>query len=187
MTNGIFAANYKNEPYWWADAPRPTLPPIELPKQVDVLVIGSGYTGLSAATETARAGRSTLVIDAEAAGWGCSSRNGGQVSTSIKPGFDALSGKHNEELAFGLRREGIEALDYITDLVEREQLDCDWARTGRFHAAHNPKQFEALAKLPKSQKKGLEVPMEVVTRAEQRKEIGSDAYHGGIVYPRHAA
>ncbi len=185
--SGIFANDYKNEPYWWAAAPRPVLPPSSLPKQVDVLVIGSGYTGLSAATETAKAGRSTLVIDAESAGWGCSSRNGGQVSTSIKPGFDALAGRHNEQLAFGIRREGLEALDYIGGLIDGERLDCDWSRTGRFHAAHNPKQFEALAKLPKGQPKGLEVPIEVVTRAEQRREIGSDAYFGGLVYPRHGA
>jgi glycine/D-amino acid oxidase-like deaminating enzyme len=185
--SGIFASGYKNEPYWWEAAPRPQLAQVSLPKQVDVLVIGSGYTGLSAATETARAGRSTLVIDAESAGWGCSSRNGGQVSTSIKPGFDALAGRHNEQLAFGIRREGLEALDYIAGLIEGEGMVCDWSRTGRFHAAHNPKQFEALAKLPQSQTKGLDVPMEVVTRAEQRREIGSDAYYGGIVYPRHAA
>jgi glycine/D-amino acid oxidase-like deaminating enzyme len=187
MTSGIFAPNYKNEPYWWEAAPRPVLPKITLPKQVDVLVIGSGYTGLSAAYETAQAGRSTLVIDAEAAGWGCSSRNGGQVSTSIKPGFSDLSGRHNEQTAFGIRREGIDALDYISSLVEGEKLDCDWSRSGRFHAAHNPKQFEALTALTKSQPKGLEVPMEIVTRAEQRKEIGSDAYFGGLVYPRHAS
>ncbi len=183
----IFAPNYKNESFWWEAAPRPVLAPLTLPKQVDVLIVGSGYTGLSAATEIARAGRSVLVIDAESAGWGCSSRNGGQVSTSIKPGFDALSGRHNEQLAFGVRREGLAALDYIADLIEGEKLDCDWTRSGRFHAAHNPKQFEALAKLPAHQPKGLEVPMEIVTRADQRREIGSDAYFGGIVYPRHAA
>ncbi|HVJ32455.1 MAG TPA: FAD-binding oxidoreductase [Terriglobia bacterium] len=187
MSGGIFAKNYKNEPYWWDAAPRPVLSATTLPAQTDVLVIGSGYTGLSAATETARAGRSTLVIDAESAGWGCSSRNGGQVSTSIKPGLSDLSGRHNEQLAFGIRREGIDALDYITHLVEDEKLDCDWNRSGRFHAAHNPKQFEALVKLAGSQPKGLEVPMEIVTRAEQRREIGSDAYYGGIVYPRHSA
>ena len=47
------------------------------------------------------------MIDAESAGWGCSSRNGGQVSTSIKPSFTALSGKHNEQTAFAIRSEGL--------------------------------------------------------------------------------
>src|SRR5262245_12511151 len=182
----LFTAGFKSEPYWWKDAPRPHIPATDMPAEVDVLVIGAGYTGLMAARETAKGGRSTLVIDAESAGWGCSSRNGGQVSTSIKPSFTALSGKHNEQTAFGIRREGFQALDYIEDLIRSESIDCDWARVGRYHAAHNAKQYEALAEYAKNQPKGLEVPMEMVPRAEQHREIPSDLYYGGAVYPRHA-
>jgi glycine/D-amino acid oxidase-like deaminating enzyme len=179
----LFAPGFKAEPYWWDDAPRPPKSDIALPREVDVLVIGAGYTGLMAARETAKGGRSTLVIDAESAGWGCSSRNGGQVSTSIKPSFTALSGKHNEQVAFGIRREGLQALDYIDELIRTENLDCDWRRVGRYHAAHNPKQYEALAAFAKNQPKGLEVPMEMVPRAEQHREIPSDLYYGGAIYP----
>lgn len=187
MTADIFAASYRNQPYWWDDAPRPAASTEGLPAKVDVLVIGSGYTGLMAARETASGGRSTLVIDAQDAGFGCSSRNGGQVSTSIKPDLATLSGRTNQEIGFGIRKEGINALDYITDLVAREKLDCDWRQVGRFHAAHNPAQYEALAKDAQSQPKGLEVPMEIVPAAEQRREIGSDYYYGGRIYPNHAS
>ena len=178
----LLTAGFKAEPYWWKDAPRPPRSDIALPRKVDVLVIGSGYTGLMAARETAKGGRSTLVIDAESAGWGCSSRNGGQVSTSIKPSLTALSGKHNQDLAFAIRKEGMNALDFIDDLIRSEKLDCDWRRVGRYHAAHNAKQYEALAAFAKNQPKGLEVPMEMVPRAEQHREVPSDLYHGGAVY-----
>jgi glycine/D-amino acid oxidase-like deaminating enzyme len=186
MSDALLAPGFKAEPYWWDDAPRPPRNDAALPAKVDVLVVGSGYTGLMAARETAKGGRSTLVIDAESAGWGCSSRNGGQVSTSIKPSFTALSGKHNEQTAFGIRREGFQALDYIEDLIRSEGIECDWARVGRYHAAHNAKQYEALADYAKNQPKGLEVPMEMVPRAEQHREIPSDLYYGGAIYPRHA-
>ena len=86
-----------------------------LPDSVDVLVVGSGYTGLCAALQTARAGRSTLVIDTEEPGWGCSSRNGGQVSTGIKPDFAALEKEHGREAAFEVHREGQRALAWIGD------------------------------------------------------------------------
>jgi glycine/D-amino acid oxidase-like deaminating enzyme len=187
VTTDLFAADYKNQSYWWDDAPRPAASTEKPPAKVDVLVIGSGYTGLMAARETAKSGRSTLVIDAQDAGFGCSSRNGGQVATSIKPDLGTLSGRYNQEIGFGIRKEGINALDYIGDLITSEKLDCDWRQVGRFHAAHNPKQYEYLAGMTKAQPKGLEVPMEMVPAAEQRREIDSDYYHGGLVYPRHAS
>jgi glycine/D-amino acid oxidase-like deaminating enzyme len=149
------------------------------------LVIGSGYTGLSAARETAEAGRSTLVIDAEDLGFGCSSRNGGQISPSIKPTFDDLRGRHNEDIAFRIRREGIDSLAFLKDFIRARGIDCDLRVTGRFHGAHAPKYFQHLADMAMSQPKGLEVPMELVPRSEQHKEIASDRYFGGAVFPEH--
>jgi len=187
MTEDLFTADYKNQPYWWDDAPRPSLPPIAPPPVCDVAVVGSGYTGLAAALELARGGRQVVVLDAEEAGWGCSSRNGGQVSTSIKPSFDDLSESHGKDAAFRIRREGINALAWIDEFIAREKIDCDWARVGRFHAAHNSAAFETLARDATHQAKGLEVEVQVGSREEQRREIGSDRYHGGVVYPAHGA
>ncbi|MDH3690216.1 MAG: FAD-binding oxidoreductase [Gammaproteobacteria bacterium] len=188
MNNGnLFTSDFKEAPYWWEAAPRPELPQLPLPKRVDVLVIGSGYTGLSAALQTARGGRETLVLDAEDAGWGCSSRNGGQVSTSIKLTLGELAAKYGHDHAFRMVQEGHKALAYIADFIQSENIDCDWERVGRFHAAHNSKQYEVLAKRVASQPKGLEVEAHMVPRSEQRQEIGTDAYYGGCVYPAHAA
>ncbi|WP_374374970.1 NAD(P)/FAD-dependent oxidoreductase [Dongia sp.] len=187
MTESVFAAAYKNESFWWEDAPRPERRATTLPSRVDVLVIGSGYTGLMAARETAKAGRSTLVLDAEAAGFGCSSRNGGQVSTSIKPSVGEMSGRMGEEVARGVRQEGINALSYISDFVRSENLACDWAQVGRYHAAHNTKQYDALAKAAAAQPQGLAVPYEMVSKTDQAKEIDTAFYHGGVVYPQHAS
>ncbi|HTO85435.1 MAG TPA: FAD-binding oxidoreductase [Methylomirabilota bacterium] len=186
-TDPLFAPEYKNQPYWWDATPRPQLPPPTLPAQADVVVVGSGYTGLSAALQTARGGRSTLVLDAEEAGWGCSSRNGGQISTSLKPSFDELAAKYGGERAHAILKEGHNALAWIADFVGSEGLDCNFERVGRFHAAHNPAQYETLAAKLAKQPKGLEVDAHMVARAEQRRELGTDAYHGGAVYAQHAA
>jgi glycine/D-amino acid oxidase-like deaminating enzyme len=186
MTDQVFAAGYRNEPYWWDDAPRPERRATSLPGKVDVLVIGSGYTGLMAARETAKGGRSTLVVDAESVGFGCSSRNGGQVATSIKPTFDELS-HLGPETARGIRMEGVRALEYVGSLIATERLACDWEVNGRFHAAHNPRQYEILARSLAAQPKDLAVPYEMVDRAQQAREIDSPFYHGGAVYPKHAS
>src|SRR5258708_22538335 len=94
MPGDLFTGDVKLAPYWWDHVPRPTLAEAPLPATVDVVVIGSGYTGLSAALQTARGGRQTLVLDAEDAGWGCSTRNGGQISPGLQPGFAAPAPPH---------------------------------------------------------------------------------------------
>ena len=83
--------------------------------------------------------------------------------------------------------EGHKALRWIAEFVEREKLDCDFNRVGRFHGAHNPKQFQALAHECENQPRGLEVDAHMVSRDQQRSEIDTDKYHGGIVYPQHAS
>lgn len=184
--HGGLAARVKQTPYWWDDVPAPDLPISQPPSNVDVAIIGSGYTGLNAALETARAGRSTLVFDAEQAGWGCSTRNGGQISTSIKPAVSDLARRHGDARARAIHREGVTALEWIEDLIMREELDCDFRRNGRFHAAHTPQQFDALTQRVAAQRaEGIEAHM--VPRAEQSRELGTEAYYGGAVYPRHAA
>ncbi|SED74860.1 Glycine/D-amino acid oxidase [Rhizobiales bacterium GAS191] len=187
MNEDLFSHDLKLTPYWWDEVPRPALPQMPLPAKVDVLVIGSGYTGLSAALQTARGGRDTLVIDAEDAGFGCSTRNGGQISTSIKPGFDALAKQHGPERAFRIIKEGQNSLAWAADFIAAEKIDCDFRVVGRFHAAHSPGKYEELARQLAAQPKGLEVEAHMVPRIEQRRELGSDAYFGGAIFARHAS
>ena len=86
MTSLPFAHHYKPEPIWWERSPLSVEPEPTLPAKADVVVIGSGYTGLCAAIQTVRGGRHTVVIEANAIGSGCSSRNGGQAHSSSNVG-----------------------------------------------------------------------------------------------------
>ena len=80
------------DPYWWEDAGAPQAPAqIPLPSKVDVLVIGAGLTGLSAARALAGKGRSVLVLDAMAPGEGASSRNGGMIGGGHRLSIDELT------------------------------------------------------------------------------------------------
>src|SRR3954469_10604518 len=71
----IALPSIKFEPYWWDAAPPELHPVVDLAPRYDVAVVGSGFTGMRAALELARAGRSVVVFDKDAAGSGAARRN----------------------------------------------------------------------------------------------------------------
>jgi glycine/D-amino acid oxidase-like deaminating enzyme len=173
--------------FWAEDAPLPVAPSGPLPASVDVVVIGSGYTGLAAARETALAGRSTLVLDAGAIGGGCSSRNGGQVAFSFKPAHRTLIERHGRGIADAIYREGVEAVDELRRFALDEGLDCGWRESGCFVAAHTPRHFRALIEEAQTQPEGFRAPFEVVPRSRLSEAVDSPLYHGGVIYPGDAS
>jgi len=169
-------------PYWQEEGLVPQLAAPPPPAAVDVLIVGGGYTGLSAAAETSAAGASTLVLEAGAVGAGCSGRNGGQVAYSIKPTYAALKTLYGEARAVAIAREGLAAVEYLRTLATSGGLDCEWRGHGCYYGAHTPRHFTALAREAENQPRGLEQRVSIVARTEQRNEIDSDFYHGGLVY-----
>lgn len=186
MAEKPFSDSWADASYWWEG--RTPAPDAEtLPAKADVLVIGSGYTGLHAAIQTARAGMHTVVIDAGRIGEGCSTRNGGQVSTSIKPSFGSLKQKFGADTAERIFREGQASLDFTAKLISDEAIDCDFRVVGRFHGAHSPRQYEQLARDAEAAHPVLDTEAYIVPESEQHSELRTDFYHGGIVFPKHAS
>lgn len=180
-------SHIKQAPYWHDQIEPVSGSDTPLPDSVDVLVVGGGYTGLSAAITTARGGRSTLVVDAREPGFGCSSRNGGQISTSVKPSLAKLTSRFGLEKAKAIRAEGVNALRWIGTFIETEGLSCDFRRVGRFHAAHTPEHYEALVRDAETLTRDEGIECFAVPRKEQRNHLGTDAYFGGVVFPAHCA
>lgn len=178
--SGIYAAGMKFTPYWWEEAPRPQEEPERVPADADVAIIGSGYTGLSAALTLAKAGRRVVVLEADAPGWGASSRNGGMVG----PAFHQLAGARAQ---YGLERakevlaEGLAAHDYVKEVVEREGISCHYERVGRFMGAMSTKGYDAMARELEAIQKVVPFDAEMVAKDKQREEVGSDRFSGGIV------
>ena len=186
-TSSIWQEGWSERSYWLDGLGPAPQTGGELPGEADVVIIGSGYTGLNAAIECARAGKSTLVLDAADPGHGCSTRNGGQISTSIKPSLDKLVRKFGAARGKAIRDIGETALDWIETRITEESIDCDFKRAGRFHAAHTPQTYEDLARTAKQLSQDEGIDAHVIPRSEQHAELGSDAYFGGVLYPRHAS
>jgi glycine/D-amino acid oxidase-like deaminating enzyme len=175
-------------PWWWEWAPRPQLDALDLPPRADVLVVGSGYTGLMAALTLARGGRKVVVAEAEAIGHGASSRNGGQVGSGNQRFTVAqLKAIHGPERARALLLEGTSALDFVKSFVQQESIDCHFRQAGRFRGASRPEHYEAMARDMEDLRALTGVESHVVPRDEQHVEIGSNLYHGGTVLPADAS
>lgn len=176
----------KEDPYWWEHAPPTATETPAFPAGVDVAVIGSGYTGLSAALTLARAGRSVLVCEAGVPGVGASSRNGGMLGYALKPSLDKLTKRYGGKLARELLIEAREAYDFLSQFISSEKIECDYAETGAFTGIVKPAQYEALARETEQLSRSVGLEAHMVPRSEVRDEIGTDIYCGGRVTPRRA-
>ncbi len=176
-----------SRPIWLEDAPLRPATKQPLPRRADLVIAGSGYTGLSAAVEAARGGMSVLVLDRGPIGAGCSTRNGGQLASSIKPEFGTLAARHGDDLARRIRAEGYAALAHTEEMIAANGIDCDWQKTGRYLAAHSPKQYEGLEQWAEARHRAGEPEITLVPRAEQHSELGSDRYFGGAISPFNGA
>ena len=182
MPNGVFADNFKAIPYWWDGRDDPPAAPRDLPPKADVVIIGSGYTGVSAALTLARAGRDVVVLEADRPGFGCSTRNGGHIGPGIVTPFHQLAKIHGKDRALALKREGADAYAFTRTLIADEGIECGFVRRGHFVGAHTPGAFDRLRAAAESEPAELG-ERRLVERKDVRKEVGTDAFHGGLVYP----
>lgn len=176
----LLSPDFKTNPYWWDAAP-PETAMEALPARVDVVVVGSGYCGMSAATELAGNGVSVAVLDTKELGIGGSTRSGGMVSSGQKLVVsNAISGVSPDRLG-RLMRESLASYDYLKELVASESLDADLNISGRFFGAYTPGHYERLCAQGQLLREKTGVTVHEISRAEQRKVIGSDYYYGGIL------
>lgn len=179
-----------HRPYWWDDTGLPDAQiaraPDTLPAVVGTLVVGAGYSGLSAALTLARGGRDVTVVDSDAIGFGCSSRNGGQIGPSFhKLGLAGLTASLGRPKAQAILRESMSTLAFLKQRIIDDKIDCDiQPNLGRFKGASRPADYETIARTSEDLDKSIGLPFEMIPKSEQHNQIGSDHYHGGMVYPQ---
>ena len=147
---------------------------------VDVAIVGGGYTGLSTALHCCQKGVSAHVLEAEQVGFGGSGRNVGLVNAAAWLPPQQVRAMLGEEHGGRFVTEFSRAPDYVFSLIEQHQIRCEATRTGTIHAAHGPSGFLEL-KGRKAEWDRLGEPVDLLSREEAGKLIGSDFFHGGLV------
>jgi glycine/D-amino acid oxidase-like deaminating enzyme len=171
----------KEKNYWLETGIFPAGDLQPFPDSIDVAVVGSGVTGLSAARALAKRGVTVAVLEAETLGWGASSRNGGMVLTGMKLPVPTLISRYGRERVQRMYAASLESIDCVEQIIREEQIDCNFSRCGHLEVACKQAHFEGYAESAALIAREFKHPLRVVPKSELRSEIGSDIYHGGLV------
>ena len=158
-------------------------PPLDQDTAVDLLVIGGGFTGCSAALEGARTGATVAVVDAATIGHGGSGRNAGLVNAGLWLPSDEIIEKLGPSAGTSLIEALGKAPDEVFALIERESIDCAATRNGTLHLAHAPSGLQDLeSRFRQGNRYGA--PLQLLDAEQARTRTGSDAFHGALFDPR---
>ncbi len=173
-----------NVSLWESTAKRPgPRVPLQGAIRAQVAIVGAGYTGLSAALHLAEAGVETAVLDAEAAGWGASGRNGGQVIPGLKDNPDELAAKFGEAAGTRLAKAVGEGPDLVFFLIQRHAIDCAPIRAGWLQPAVSPATLRAIEHRAR-QWQPFGASTRVLDQRETARLTGSSVYPAALLDPR---
>jgi glycine/D-amino acid oxidase-like deaminating enzyme len=160
--------------------PAPEPRPLAGDRRADVVVVGAGYTGLSAALHLAERGAEVVVLDAAEPGWGASGRNGGQIIPGLKHDPDELERRFGEETGRRMWQTAGGAADFVFALIARHKIACDAQPGGWIAAAPHATALASLrSRTEQWQRRGA--PVELLDARRITELTGAAGYAGGML------
>jgi len=169
-----------SESLWAATAAAaPEAPPLQTGRAADVIIVGAGYTGLSAALHLAERGTDAIVLEAREIGFGGSGRNVGLVNAGLWLAPDEIELRLGKEAGARLNGALGDSPALVFSLIERHGIECEALRNGTLHLAHST---DGLAELKRRAAQWLSrgAPVKVIDKATTTQLTGSEIYHGAL-------
>ncbi len=166
---------------WYEDTvgDRPAYPALDGDRTCDVVVIGGGFTGLSAATHLAKSGASVVLLEAHRFGDGASGRNGGQLGTGQRAWAEELEEEYGFTRAKALFDVAEEAKAHLLEFASVNRIDIDYA-PGQMSVAHKKRYVRDYKRHAELMATRFGYPhIRFMNAAETADRLGSTHYFGG--------
>ncbi len=182
--------NYRDISFWMSsvDEELAPLPALDRDLDVDVAIVGAGYTGLWTAYYLSAADPSIriAVLEARIAGFGASGRNGGWCSALLPQSPDGIARRHGIDAARALLRAMESTVDEVGRVAAAEGIECHYAKGGTLVLARNPAQRKrALAEVENARPYGQQ--LEWLDGAQASHLVGATDLLGATYTPHCAA
>ncbi|BFT31307.1 FAD-binding oxidoreductase [Alteromonas sp. D210916BOD_24] len=147
----------------------------------EYLIVGGGYTGLSAAMTLAEAGKAPVLIDANALGFGCAGRNGGFIlSGSGRMSLNAIEAKWGCDIADSMKKEFDGAVNLLKSRIQQYDMQVDLADGPYFKLAHTAKQAGVLHSNATALATRFKDPSTLLSKQEIENKFAIKGVFGGV-------
>ncbi len=174
------------DPNLWQDtATAPKFDQTHDQSNVDLAIIGGGFSGCAAALEAAKSGLNVILLEAESIGFGGSGRNVGLVNAGLWTPPQEVEDTLGQQAGQKLNTALAAAPALVFDLIEKHQIECDAVRNGTLHCAQSYRHKKDLDKRL-AQLAARDAPVQMLDEAETQKRLGSTHFVASLFDPRAA-
>ncbi|NQV86088.1 MAG: FAD-binding oxidoreductase, partial [Woeseiaceae bacterium] len=155
-------------------------PPLQGEHRADVVIVGGGFTGVSAMLHLAERGYDVALLEANRIAWGASGRNGGQLIDGFVDS-ERIEKRVSADAAKIIYQMGIDSRQIVVDRIAKYSIECD-LKFGYVELALRESDVRNLnSYLETKERANYPHEMKFLNRDEIRSVVGSDSYIAGLV------
>ena len=173
----------QNNCYWWQERPPTPAPPAAWQDHADIVIVGCGFTGLSAALTLARAGKQVVILEKGLIGEGASTRNGGITSGNIRLSSGQLKRRFGAEKAQQFSDEAVLARADLARFIADEKIQCDFQPVGRVVGLTGQFSVDRIKRDSAAFQARYDIEPVFVEKHDMAEYTDSSLYDGGILRP----